>query len=360
MRITPVRTGVAAIALLATAACTGERTEDDAGPTGPTATAPSTATATDPPPPAAPSPSPSAPPPTPPALPTAESTVSLPALMAKEYDGRALRLRETLARTDSYVRHAVTYRSGDLRISGILNIPRGDGPFPVAILAHGYIDPAIYTTGRGMMREQDYLAREGFAVLHVDYRNHASSDDDPTAERDLRLGYTEDVINAVHAVRRSDDPRLDGERVGLVGRSMGGGVVQNVLVTQPGLVDAAVVFASVSSDTVDNYERWIANDRPEVAARIVRAHGTPEENPTFWAQASPRTYVDRATEPLLILHGTADDTCPPRWARQTAAAFEGAGKAVRLVWFEGEGHAFGPQWPASMRQTVRFLRAQTS
>lgn len=207
----------------------------------------------------------------------------------------------------------------------------------MAILAHGYIDPAIYTTGRGMMREQDYLAREGFAVLHVDYRNHASSDDDPTAERDLRLGYTEDVINAVHAVRRSDDPRLDGERVGLVGRSMGGGVVQNVLVTQPGLVDAAVVFASVSSDTVDNYERWIANDRPEVAARIVRAHGTPEENPTFWAQASPRTYVDRATEPLLILHGTADDTCPPRWARQTAAAFEGAGKAVRLVWFEGKG-----------------------
>ncbi|KAA1423096.1 alpha/beta fold hydrolase [Mumia zhuanghuii] len=280
--------------------------------------------------------------------------------MAKEYDGRALRLRRVLARTDAYVRHAVTYRSGDLRISGILNLPRGDGPFPVAILAHGYIDPAIYTTGRGMMREQDYLAREGFAVLHVDYRNHAGSDDDPTAERDLRLGYTEDVINAVLAVRGSDDPRLDGDRVGLVGRSMGGGVVQNVLVTQPGLVDAAVVFASVSSDTVDNYERWIAADRPEVAADIVRAHGSPEENPDFWEQASPRTYVERATEPLLILHGTVDDTCPPRWARRTAAAFERAGKDVELVWYEGEGHAFGPQWPASMRRTVRFLQAQMS
>ncbi|MGH1561961.1 alpha/beta hydrolase family protein [Mumia sp. DW29H23] len=360
MRIMQVRTGVAALALLSTAACTGDRTEDDAAqPSAGTAskTSPTTADPSPSPSPASPT-TPTTPAPTP--LPTAASPVSLPTLMATEYDGRALRLREKLARTDAYVRHAVTYRSGDLRISGVLNIPRGRGPFPVLILAHGYIDPAIYTSGRGMMREQDYLAREGYAVLHVDYRNHAGSDDDPDAERDLRLGYTEDVINAVLAVRRSGDPRLDGDRVGLVGRSMGGGVVQNVLVTQPGLVDAAVVFASVSSDTVDNYERWTAAERPEVARAIVRAHGSPEDNPTFWQQVSPRTYVDRVTEPLLMLHGTADDTCPPRWSERTAAAFERAGKDVRLVTYEGEGHAFGPQWPASMRRTVRFLQEQMS
>lgn len=341
MRPAPVRTVVAALALTATAACTAERTGEDVAPSS----APTT--------PASPTSTPTTTP-----LPTATSPVSLPALMAKEYDGRALRLRRVLARTDAYVQHAVTYRSGDFRISGILNVPRGKGPFPVAILAHGYIDPAVYTTGRGMRREQDYLAREGFAVLHVDYRNHAGSDDDPDAERDLRLGYAEDVINAVLAVRESDDPRLDGDRIGLVGRSMGGGVVQNVLVTQPGLVDAGVVFASVSSRTVDNYRRWIEDDRPEVARSIVRAHGSPEDNPEFWAQTSRRTYVDRVTEPLLMLHGTVDDTCPPRWARATAAAYEKAGKDVRLVWYEGEGHTFGPQWPASMRATVRFLRQQ--
>lgn len=346
MRTAPVRTVVAALALTATAACTAERTGEDVEGSRTSDAATSTPT--------------TAPPTTAPAtlLPTATSTVSLPALMAKEYDGRALRLRRVLARTDAYVQHAVTYRSGDLRISGILDVPRGKGPFPVAVLAHGYIDPAVYTTGRGMRREQDYLAREGFAVLHVDYRNHAGSDDDPDAERDLRLGYTEDVINAVLAVRGSDDPRLDGDRIGLVGRSMGGGVVQNVLVTQTGLVDAGVVFASVSSRTVDNYRRWIEDDRPEVARSIVRAHGSPEDNPEFWAQTSPRTYVDRVTEPLLMLHGTVDDTCPPRWARATAAAYEEAGKDVRLVWYEGEGHTFGPQWPASMRATVRFLRQQ--
>jgi hypothetical protein len=47
------------------------------------------------------------------------------------------------------------------------------------------------------MREQDYLAQRGYVVLHTDYRNHAQSSDDPRSELDLRLGYSEDVINAV-------------------------------------------------------------------------------------------------------------------------------------------------------------------
>jgi dipeptidyl aminopeptidase/acylaminoacyl peptidase len=68
------------------------------------------------------------------------------------------------------------------------------------------------------MREQDYLARRGYVVLHTDYRNHAASDDDPKADMQLRLGYTEDVINAVLAIKKSPLPYLDKERVGLLGR----------------------------------------------------------------------------------------------------------------------------------------------
>ena len=52
-----------------------------------------------------------------------------------------------------------------------------------------------------MSREQDWLARAGYVVLHTDYRNHAGSSQDPRAERRLRLGYTTDLINAVNALR---------------------------------------------------------------------------------------------------------------------------------------------------------------
>ncbi len=338
---------VAGVMTLALTSCTS--TESAPEPVAPTSAPPMSSAA----------PSVAAPSGSPPASRTATpDPVSLPALFEKKYDGRALRRGAVLARTDAYTAYAVTYRSGDLRISGVLDVPRGRGPFPALVLAHGYIDPASYATGQGLRREQDWLARAGYVVLHTDYRNHAGSSNDPAAERRMRLGYTEDVINAVLALRRTEAAPVDDDRVGLLGRSMGGGVVYNVLVAQPGLVDAAVVFAPVSSRTSDNFDRWIRDDpgRSTLSDYLLRRYGEPRDNPRFWRQVSPRTYFDRVTEPVLIHHGTADDTCPPRWSRATLRAMTAAGVDVRLRTYPGEPHAFIAAWPLSMRRSVAFFR----
>ncbi|HET6685541.1 MAG TPA: hypothetical protein VFH02_03335 [Jiangellaceae bacterium] len=42
---------------------------------------------------------------------------------------------------------------------------------------------------------------------------------------------------------------------------------------------------------------------------IVAAYGSPEDNPTFWRNASPVTFFDRVTEPILVHQGTADESC---------------------------------------------------
>lgn len=207
--------------------------------------------------------------------------VSLPALMQKKYDGRELVLGKVLEENSAYIRYFITYKSGNLTISGIMNVPKGTGPFPVLILNHGYIDPAVYTNGRGLRREQDYLARKGYVVLHSDYRGHAQSDNDPDADLNFRLGYAEDVINAVQAVRASDFAFINKEKIGMLGHSMGGGVSINILVAQPKLVDAIVLFAPVSADAVDNFQRWTER-RPELAKRVVDTYGTAESNPEFW------------------------------------------------------------------------------
>ncbi|MBD0292296.1 MAG: alpha/beta fold hydrolase [Jiangellaceae bacterium] len=277
--------------------------------------------------------------------------------MQRRYDGGDLRVGEVLDKSSRYTRYFVTYRSGGLRISGVMNVPAGDGPFPALVLGHGYIDPDVYTNGRGLRREQDYLARHGYVVLHTDYRNHAQSDDDPNAELNLRLGYTEDVINAVLALRTSRLPSVDPERIGLLGRSMGGGVAFNVLVTVPGLVDAAVVYAPVSSNAVDNFDRWI-RDQPgnrSLADQIMAAYGSPEANPTFWRDVSPVTFFDQVTEPVLVHHGTADRSCPIAWSERSVATLRSLGKQVEFVTYPGEPHAFEAAWEASMERTVAFF-----
>ena len=286
-------------------------------------------------------------------LPPVRFRPSLPALMRLEPDGGRPRIIGTEFETDAYSRHQVVYRSGDITVSGVLLQPKGRGPFPGIVLNHGYIEPSIYVTGQGLAREQDALARAGFVVLHTDYRGHAASDPAGDAERDARIGYAYDAINAVDALTKL--PYVDDARLAMLGRSMGGSVTMNALVAQPGLVDAAVIYASVSSDIVENIEHFTD---PGEGKPLYAKFGTPRQNPRFYRGLSPRTYFDRITEPVLAHHGRVDGTCPPRWATETQRLMRRADVDSRLVWYPGEDHTFYTQWQLSMNRTIDFLRQQ--
>jgi len=254
----------------------------------------------------------------------------IPAAIAQVYDGRDLKIRKDLGGTSAYTRHAVTYESGDLTITGIMNKPRGKGPFPVVVLAHGYI------------------------ALHIDYRNHAGSDKDPTADTSMRLGYAADVINAGLAVRESTLPFIDNERLALLGRSMGGGVAFQALVIRPGVFDAAITYAATSSNTVDNFNKWQRYNN-SLARTIIAKYGSPEAAPEVWRTMSARTYFARVTEPILMFHGTADESCDIAWARATDAALTGAGKDATLVEYKNAGHYFYGPWGDTIRRVDQFL-----
>lgn len=283
--------------------------------------------------------------------------VSLPALMEKKYDGRDLKLGLVLADNETYTRYYITYKSGELTISGIMNIPKGAGPFPLLVLAHGYIDPAVYTNGRGLKREQDYLARHGFAVIHPDYRNHADSDDELDPELTMRLGYTEDVINAILAVRTAKLPAVNAENVGMLGHSMGGGVAQNVMVVRPDLVKAFVLFAPVSRNVEENFKRWTER-RPKTADRIVELYGSFEANPVFWNNLSPKNFFEHIAAPVLIHHGTADDSVPVEWSERLHAELQTAEKNSTLYVYPGEPHEFAGAWTEVMQKTLGFFALQ--
>lgn len=279
------------------------------------------------------------------------------ALIERRYDGRDLRRGRLLADRGAYRRYAVSYRGDGERITGIMNVPDGKGPFPVLVLNHGYIDPDTYWSGQGMPREQDHLARQGYVVLHIDYRNHAGSSNDDDVDHELRLPYTVDTINAVLAVKSSTLGFLDGDRVGWLGRSMGGEVTLRALAAKPGLVDAAVVYASTSSLAADNWRQFYRRDGDRAATnrRIARAYGLPDDAPGFWRAASARPYLDRVTEPVLVHHGTADDTCPIRWSERTVDALEDGGADVTFYRYRGEGHTFESQWRRSIERTTDFF-----
>lgn len=283
--------------------------------------------------------------------------LSLQEFAKRDFNGRDLKVGQVLAENESYTRYYITYKSGELTISGIMNVPKGTPPaggFPVLFLNHGHIDTSIYTNGRGLKREQDYLARRGYVVIHSDYRGHADSTDDPNADRELRLGYAEDVINAVKAMQGSSLPYFNKNKVGLLGHSMGGGVSWVVAVTQPKLADAIVLFAPVSADARDNFEKWLSRRR-EVAEYLLTTYGSPEENPRFWDGVSPRTFFKNIEAPIMIHHGTADESVPLAWSERSEQDLKAAGKDVTMHVYPGEPHEFIDAWPTVMQRTEQFF-----
>lgn len=144
-----------------------------------------------------------------------------PGYFGQQGRGDRLRLIGVREEATTYVSYDATFRSNRLLVTGVLNVPRGRGPFPAVVLAHGYIEPDQYVSGQGMTRERTLLCQRGLVAFHVDYRNHAGSDTDPRLDRDFHIGYSVDVLNAVSALRQADLPVAD-ERIALMGRSMGG------------------------------------------------------------------------------------------------------------------------------------------
>lgn len=338
---------------------------EDRAPTAATSPGASTTSSAPPSPAAAPPTTSSAPPtPTPrPSTPSAAPSkkpdpISVQALIEKDYNGDKLKLGRVINRTDDYTTRIVTYRSEKLTVSGVMLVPDGKGPFPVLVLNHGYIDPDTYFPGQGMPREHDHLARQGYVVFHTDYRGHASGDDDPDVDYELRLPYAVDTINAVYAVKRSKLDFLDGDRIGWLGRSMGGNVTLNALVAQPNLVDAAVIYASTSSLAAQNWKQFYdrSDDRRSVNRKIDTTYGLPKDNPAFWKAASPKTYFDRIDDPLMVHHGTADDTCPIAWSEDIVDTLEDKGKDVTFHRYSGAGHTFeGATWQRAIKRTTAFF-----
>jgi dipeptidyl aminopeptidase/acylaminoacyl peptidase len=110
--------------------------------------------------------------------------------------------------------------------------------------------------------------------------------------------------------------------------------------------------------TADNWRQFTrgSDDRRSVNRRIARTYGLPDDNPGFWRATSSRPYFDRITEPIMVHHGTADDTCPIAWSQRTVDALEKAGKDVTFHRYRGAGHTFeGATWQRSIERTADFF-----
>jgi uncharacterized protein len=268
-------------------------------------------------------------------------------LRSRSYGGGEFQVTETLGDNGQFMRYLFEYPSEGLAIHGFMNIPKGDGPFPVVIALHGYIDPDVYNTFDYTTRYADTLANAGFLVIHPNLRGYRPSDE---GDNLFRVGMAEDVLNLIALVKARGGQGgplelADPDRIGLWGHSMGGGIVTRVITVSPD-VRAAVLYAPMSGDERKNYEAilgWSNGERgrAELAVPVEVLTGI-----------SPEYFFDGITTPVSIHQGTLDQTVAVQWTRHTCDLLQSLGKTVECHFYEGAPHTFTGEADEDFKQDV--------
>lgn len=264
-------------------------------------------------------------------------------LRARSFGGGQIEIVETLEQTASFTRYLIAYPSDGLRITGMLNRPHGDGPFPVVILNHGYYPLDVYQTGNGSKLAADYLANRGFMTVSPDFRSHGGSDD---AINLFRAGHVIDALNLIPLAQQL--PSAKPGKIGMWGHSNGGAITAKALAVSDQIA-AAVIYSPASLTIAEDYQFRVersagrapsASPRGSISRVSTEFPVTPEQAPELYQRLSPLPYLSFVQAPVQIHWGSADETVPRKWPGDLLAGLQAAGKPVEYFEYEGQPHSF--------------------
>ncbi len=256
-------------------------------------------------------------------------------LRERPFGGGVLQSHDLLTTGPHFSRHLISYPSDGLTIYGFMNTPPGDNLLPVALVLHGYVEPEAYAVEAYTLPYADELAKDGFLVIHPNYRNYPPSD---AGDNLFRIGYAIDVLNLIAIIKQqAGQPgplqHADPNRIFLFGHSMGGGIALRVLTVSQD-VRGAALYAAMSGDEQRNFEKIIVwsnggSGRAELQASAVDL-----------ARISPSYHLENINAPVSIHQGTADGVTPPEWSYQLCEALRALDKPVTCYRYVGEAHNF--------------------
>ena len=207
-------------------------------------------------------------------------------------------------------------------------LPNADPQAPTLLYLHGTFRN-IYQN----LRKVEALRDAGFSIVALDYRGWGESTPILPSEASI---YADANLAWGELERRQSDPR---KRV-IFGHSMGSGVAVELASQRHGGVDYGALILESSFTRL-----------PDVA----KANGNLG---TFAALFATQEFdslgkIGRVDAPILMLHGSADNTVPVALGRRL---FEAAPKGTRWVEIENGSHSgLDREAPQQYRQAVRDL-----
>lgn len=186
-----------------------------------------------------------------------------------------------------------------------------------------------------------YLLQQGWAIFRVDGRGTPSRGAAFEAPIYRKLGFPEvdDQIAALDWLKAQ--PGIDPDRVAVYGWSYGGYMVQRMLTTHPGAFAAGVSGAPVTD--------WRLYDTHYTERYL----GNPSLDPAPYDAGDITRDAAALADPLLMIHGLADDNVVFDHSARAMAAYQKAGKPFETMVYPGQTHGIrAPEMQEHLWRTI--------
>ena len=204
--------------------------------------------------------------------------------------------------------------------------------YPVAFLIHGGPQGSFGNTFHYRWNPQAY-AGAGYAAVMVDF--HGSTGYGQAFTDSIRGDWGGKPLVDLRkglAAALERYPWMDGDRVGALGASFGGYMINWIAGQWP---DG---FRCLVNHDGNLGERFAYFDTEELWFPEWDHIGTPWENPTGYKDQNPLRFVEQWRAPMLVIHGELDFRVPVTQGLATFNALQRRGVPSRLLYFPDENH----------------------
>lgn len=291
--------------------------------------------------------------------------LTIPFLRDRRYEG-LLGERNVYQQKNNYTSYLTSYSSDDLKINGLLTIPKGESPvggWPAVVFVHGYIPPTLYKTTEKYLEYVDYLAKSGLVVFKIDLRGHGESEGDPGGAY-YSSDYVVDVLNAYNALEKSG--LVNTNKIGLWGHSMGGNVVFRATVVKKEIPKVVIWAGAVYSYSdmakygiQDNSYRPLGMTvaRQKRRQELFDTYGQFNEKNSFWRQVVGLNFLEGVTTKFSIHHAVDDSVVNIGYSRDLQKELSEKNVSAELFEYASGGHNIsGGSFGVAIKRSVEFFR----
>ncbi len=244
-------------------------------------------------------------------------------------------------------------------VSGLMNIPKKPGVYPIIIMLRGYIPDELYAPGAGTQHVAEVLAQNGYITLAPDFLGFGESSPPAKDSFEARFQMYTTALTLLSSLKTLNDGleasysgsiKADNSKIGIWGHSNGGHIAL-VTLELSGVQYPTVLWAPVSKSFPYSilYYSDEADDHGK-ALRVVLANFERDYNADLF---SPINYFSWIKAPLSIHQGTLDREVPEQWSQNLATTLKNGKIDVGYQTYPAN-HNMIPSWNDAVKDSIDF------